>query len=220
MTPQQLKINNIILLVCLVLLITVFPVLQSQRIWFKHMVLAAIILSSIFCLNFGTLTRRILMSTGLANIALLLFTSYNDHPVLNLIDYIMAFLFMALIVGFIVRHIARKKNVDWAIIVSSINGYLLLGVLWALLLNTVHTLEIKLLASAPALRFPENVLPDFYDFVYFSFVTMTTLGYGDIVPVSPAARSLALLISISGQFYMTLLVAMLVGKYLGSRKDA
>ena len=49
---------------------------------------------------------------------------------------------------------------------------------------------------------------------------MTTLGYGDIVPVSAASRSLALLISISGQFYMTLLVAMLVGKYLGSKKDA
>lgn len=220
MTPQQLKRNNIILLVCLVLLITVFPILQSQRIWFKHMVLAAIILSSIFCLNFGTRARRILMSTGLANIALLLFTSYNSHPLLNLIDYIMAFLFMALIVGFIVRHIARKKNVDWAIIVSSINGYLLLGVLWALMLHTVYTLEIKLSASVPAFRFPENVPPDFYDFIYFSFVTMTTLGYGDIVPVSAASRSLALLISISGQFYMTLLVAMLVGKYLGSKKVA
>jgi len=52
------------------------------------------------------------------------------------------------------------------------------------------------------------------DFIYFSFVTITTLGYGDILPVSHLARSLAIMFSVTGQLYLTMIIAMLVGKYL------
>lgn len=49
------------------------------------------------------------------------------------------------------------------------------------------------------------------EMIYYSFVTLTTLGYGDIVPVSPSARSLATLEALTGQLYLTVLVARLVG---------
>jgi len=54
--------------------------------------------------------------------------------------------------------------------------------------------------------------------VYFSFVTLSTLGYGDIVPVSPVARGLAIGEAILGQLYLAVLVARLVGGYAGSGK--
>jgi voltage-gated potassium channel len=54
--------------------------------------------------------------------------------------------------------------------------------------------------------------------VYFSFVTLSTLGYGDIVPVSPVARGLAVGEAILGQLYLAVLVARLVGGYAGPRK--
>jgi len=57
-------------------------------------------------------------------------------------------------------------------------------------------------------------VPQFSDYIYFGFVTLTTLGYGDVTPVSPMARSMAVLIAITGQLYMTILIAMLVGKFL------
>jgi len=218
MTPQQLKRNNIILLACLLLVIAVFPALQLHRVILRNVVLATIVLSSIFCLDFRPRTRRILIPVGLTVIALLLLSNFVDSELLNSVDYIVTFLFLLLIVMFIIRHIAAKKEVDAAIIVSSINGYLLLGVLWALLLHATYVLESSILGNIPAMDFPGGQ-PAYYEFVYFSFVTMTTLGYGDVVPVSTAARSLALLIAISGQFYMTLLVALLVGKYLGNNKD-
>jgi hypothetical protein len=47
--------------------------------------------------------------------------------------------------------------------------------------------------------------------VYYSFVTLTTVGYGDITPVSPAARTLAWLEAMMGQFYIAVLVAFLIG---------
>ena len=48
---------------------------------------------------------------------------------------------------------------------------------------------------------------------------MTTVGYGDLLPVAPFARSLATLIAITGQLYLGIIVAMLVGKYASQRKD-
>jgi len=218
MTPQQLKRNNIILLVCLVIAITVFPIIQTPRFLFKNLTLAAIVLSSIFCLDFRKKTLRLLLPTGLAVIGLLLLSSFFESDFLNILDYIATFLFLVLIVVAIIRHIARKNEVDAAIIISSINGYLLMGVVWSVLLHSVYILESRVLSNAPAILFPGSVQPGYQDFVYFTFVTMTTLGYGDILPVSEITRSITLLISISGQFYMTLLVALLVGKYLGTKK--
>ena len=53
-------------------------------------------------------------------------------------------------------------------------------------------------------------------FIYFSFSTMSTLGYGDIVPVSRLARSLSWLEALTGQLYLTILVARLVGLHIAN----
>jgi hypothetical protein len=51
------------------------------------------------------------------------------------------------------------------------------------------------------------------DAIYYSFVTMTTLGYGDLLPLREESRSLSILLSILGPMYVAILIAMLVGKY-------
>ena len=53
-----------------------------------------------------------------------------------------------------------------------------------------------------------------FDFTYFSFVSMLTVGFGDIVPNSTSAKSLTILISVIGQFYMAVGIASLVGKFM------
>ena len=53
--------------------------------------------------------------------------------------------------------------------------------------------------------------------VYFSFTTLTTLGYGDIIPVSPLAKMLTNLEAIIGQLYPSVLIAILVGGYISQR---
>jgi hypothetical protein len=55
---------------------------------------------------------------------------------------------------------------------------------------------------------------------YFSFVTMTTLGYGDVVPVRALARSVSILQAVTGQFYIAIIVARLVSLYIVGRQDA
>jgi hypothetical protein len=56
-------------------------------------------------------------------------------------------------------------------------------------------------------------------YLYYSYTTLTTLGYGDITPTSPPAQSLSSLEAIVGQFYLTILVARLVGLHLTSKND-
>ena len=57
----------------------------------------------------------------------------------------------------------------------------------------------------------------FADYLYYGFVTFSTLGYGDIVPLKPHAKALSLLISVTGQLYLAIIVATLVGKFSSTK---
>jgi voltage-gated potassium channel len=136
-------------------------------------------------------------------------------PLRNLFDSITTFVFLVAIVVLLIRHIARSRDVTPTIILSSINGYLLLGVLGGALLAIAESIDrLVLAADAAGIAFPSQAPPGAFDYLYFSFVTLTTLGYGDVTPVSHLSRSMAILLAITGQLYMTILIAMLVGKFL------
>jgi hypothetical protein len=98
-------------------------------------------------------------------------------------------------------------------ILGAICLYILLGLIWAL----AYTL-IELLLGSAFTNIPNDLawfelLPDF---VYFSFVTMTTLGFGDISPTMPVTRFLVYFEAIVGQFYLAILVASLVGSKMSN----
>lgn len=56
------------------------------------------------------------------------------------------------------------------------------------------------------------------DFIYYSFVTLTTLGYGDVLPMREETRSLAALLATGGQFYIAVVLAFMVSKYTGKQE--
>jgi hypothetical protein len=97
--------------------------------------------------------------------------------------------------------------------------YLLLGAIWALLYQTVA------LTIPEAFRLPEGVSggdPDALQrlLMYFSFITLTTIGYGDITPVHPVARTLTMLEGLAGQLYPAITLARLVSlQILHANKD-
>jgi hypothetical protein len=98
-------------------------------------------------------------------------------------------------------------------ILAAVTAYLLLGFVWADAYSIVDLLH------PGAIHFPEaDVLDETaaerlgaHRFIYFSFITMTTVGYGDAVPLLPFARSLAVLEALSGQLFLAITVARLVG---------
>jgi energy-converting hydrogenase Eha subunit E len=105
--------------------------------------------------------------------------------------------------------------VDLDRLMGSLCIYLLLGILWAV--------YYALLEMADPGAF-HHVLPAGANlpsshFLYYSFVTLTTLGYGDVVPLSPLVRTGAYLEAVIGQIYLTVLVASLVGRHVSAWSD-
>ena len=107
-----------------------------------------------------------------------------------------------------VIQVARSRRVNLHVILGSISIYLLVGISAALLFVAVTVVNEQ------ALAFAYTDKPNLHDYIYYSFVTMSTLGYGDVTPKAPIAQFLAYTLAVVGQIYMTILVAFLVGKFI------
>ena len=101
-------------------------------------------------------------------------------------------------------------------IVGAICIYMLLGLIWAMLYLFIAEAVPGAFNGLPHAPWLDN----FAAAIYFSFVTITTLGYGDISPVLPLARFLVLMEAIIGVFYMAILVASLIGVRMSDREAA
>jgi len=97
-------------------------------------------------------------------------------------------------------------------IFGAVCGYLLLGIIWALLYRAVDTAcpgSFALSATSKTAATRESI--DRGVLSYYSFITLSTVGYGDVTPLTPLARTLAWIEAVAGQFYLATLVAGLVG---------
>ena len=181
----------------------------------KNILFTAIVFFGTFSLDFVKRAQKILIASGTVTICLIWLGHFFPNQTLDLVFFLSFFFFNLFIVVFMVRHIAKSKKVDATIIVSSINGYLLIGILGSALLAMAEILQKFLYhLDTGAINFAGGTAQGFHDVLYFSFVTLTTLGYGDVTPVSAFAKSVTLIIAVSGQLYLTILIAMLVGKFL------
>lgn len=220
MKRHQLARNNIILLICLMTIILFLPAMSHNDRLVKNILFTAIIFFGTYSLDFVKRAQKILIVSGILTICLNWLNHFIGNDVMVLVFSFSFLIYNLFIVVFMIRHVAKSEKVDITIIINSINGYLLLGILGALLLamsDEVQKLVYHL--DAETIHFAGKAANGFHDYLYFSFVTMTTLGYGDITPVSSFAKSVTLTIAVAGQFYMTILIAMLVGKYLSNASE-
>jgi voltage-gated potassium channel len=215
MPQNKLTINNLILLICLLIAVLFHPLLSVHLGLISKIIFTAIILSGTFALEFKKRTRNILIASGTVTIFLTWLSYFIINDWLKITAFFSFFCFNMFIAVFMIRHIARSKNVTLNILISSINGYLLIGVLGALWLAMEEILrKFVFHLDAGGIKFAGSGAQGFHDYLYFSFVTMTTLGYGDVTPVSSFAKSTTIIIAVAGQLYLTMLVAMLFAKFL------
>jgi voltage-gated potassium channel len=119
--------------------------------------------------------------------------------------------FLIVIVFKFILQIANQKEVNLKSILEVMNGYFLLGIVYL-------SLVIFIAQIIPgAYRHMSAELPLLSDFVYFTFITLTTVGYGDITPALPITKMLSVVIAVSGQFYVAVIIAIIVGKVNNNR---
>jgi len=158
--------------------------------------------------------RRIALSLGLAAF-LGIWISHGVGGQAGRVLLVGANLLAACFFAFALYGILRAilvKQASGDAIFGAVCGYLLLGIIWSVLYSAVETASPGSFCMPPPSD--PGVLaarPDRGALGYYSFITLATVGYGDVTPATPLTRTLAWMEAITGQFYLAVLVAGLVG---------
>ena len=168
------------------------------------------------------LQRMRLMLSGILFILILIAACeiFADIPRLSQIAAVVGHAIMGIglliITTSVVMDLFTASRVSWQSIASAIFGYILLALAWVHFYLLLHYLGLEILDPS-IMRHPPGSLHKYFEVLYFSIVTLSTLGYGDITPVHLAARILAACQAIVGQLYMAILIGGLLGMYLKER---
>ncbi|MGI9343351.1 MAG: potassium channel family protein [Gammaproteobacteria bacterium] len=145
-----------------------------------------------------------------ADVALTIVVLLNDSALAKILVTALEVMFLSISLVIALNHVLFGRGMDVNRIIGAICVYLLLGILLGII-------NANLFLFVPdSFNGIDSTEADIQGFtlIYYSFVTMTTLGYGDITPAGPVARVVAYLAATAGQFYIAILVAMVVGQYL------
>lgn len=136
--------------------------------------------------------------------------------ILFVLSNILEIIFFVFATSVIVRYILTQNRVTAHLIFAAIIGYMFIGLIWA----AAYSLLAHVYPDSLALN------PEFVTgakartvFTYFSFVTLTTLGYGDVTPLTDRAFALTILEAVVGQIYLTVLIARLVGLHIAHETE-
>ena len=164
--------------------------------------------------RFWFITGVILIAIGAMNIILEMVINHSWAPYINLIVALLFYLFTT---GIAFRSLLTGERIDSNTLMGSICVYILVGISWSILYffeSVIHTTAFNGVTET-------STKQQFTDLLYYSFVTLSTLGYGDITPVTPIARTLAYIEALFGQFYIAILVASFVGMHItNSQKNS
>ncbi|MDG1039583.1 MAG: ion channel [Polaribacter sp.] len=150
--------------------------------------------------------KQLLLSVILSALVYLSFLLNIESYTLGVYSLFLSTALFTLFLIHLIKYIISMKKVNANSLFACISGYILLGIVASFLFTLLN-----LFTENTAFNIASE---NFYDLLYFSFTTITSVGYGDIVPVSQLAKSVTILVSVLGQIYLTFLVAIIIGKYL------
>lgn len=215
---QSLRENNFVyLLLALLALLIGVPVLGDILGWHAPLV-RAVAMSTVLLLSIGSLQRSGIWFAGgvllvVVGIALNVLTTRATASGVSIAALFCFLAFLILMTTTAVRQVFAARAITPNRLIGALCIYLLLGAVW----STAYLMVYEFDPSAFTFRGAGGAPLDLQEFQYFSLVTLTTLGYGDVVPVSATARAMAVIQAVLGQFYLAILVAGLVAGYVSAR---
>lgn len=131
----------------------------------------------------------------------------------TIISLLASSVFAGLVIFQLLAYVLNAREVDRETLCACIAGFLIIGLLYSMVYLLLATLD----PTAFSFRNPDQKMEGFEAF-YFSFVTLSTIGFGDVLPVSRVARMLSVMEAITGMFYVAVLVARIVSIYSREEK--
>lgn len=210
---EPLERNNFAWLFCGILLLLVLaPILQQGGLASSAALEGAF--TSLLLVGVWSLrsTRRwffVAIGLAAANLVVLaiFLASANEFWLLCSTLTLLAFCVLCAILP--IRFIISHRNIDLNHLMGALSVYLLLGVIWALLFVILRYFDPGALLNVSS---PPGNPGEMRELLYYSYVTLTTLGYGDVTPASPLARNLSVLEAVFGQLFLAVMIASLVGR--------
>jgi hypothetical protein len=115
------------------------------------------------------------------------------------------FIYFIALFSELIGQIFRSELISLNVVLGAFTGYIMIGIIGYFIFRIIFLLNPESFAIN------EN---SGRELIYFTFITLTTIGYGDISPISEAARNLAIILGLVGQFYNTVIIANIIGKFL------
>jgi hypothetical protein len=215
---RQFRFQN--LLAALLIILVLFPV-------FARYVGTALFLGITFTLLLiaGVVaageTRRRLWAAAMIGAPMLIAAwgaNLSDSVLMRFLSQGAAVVFYVFLLRIVLRAVFSHETVEADTLYGAACGYLLIGMAWTSVYALAALFDPQ--AFAGNLLDGDGVSPTWPDLLYFSFATLTTLGYGDITPAASGTRSLATVEATTGVLYTAIVVARLVGLYRGNNIQA
>ena len=205
---------DLLLLLSLLLMIVLHPVLDHgtlRRLFTEMLIFVPVLLAT---LRLSQIKTRLWPSVSLmiAATGLGVLSNVWPNPVVIAAKWGALAVFFALTVVGLFSFLRNAREVTETHLFTAVSIYLLLGILWFSVYCAIDTYQPgSILQGGSLLEHRENQL------LYFSLITLSTIGYGDIVPVGPEVRMLAALEGIVGVLYVAITVAILVSAFHAPR---
>ena len=203
-----LRDRYLFLLISLLSLILIIPLFEGivELTTLLDIFITGIFLASLYAISQKGQSLRIAVGLLLPVVAGMWLTYFVHIPYLRLVADCCAILFFAFTIILILSSLLREYEITLDVIYGAVVVYLLMALMWAFMFDVIESLRpgSYQITASPAHGTRVH-------FIYYSFVTITTVGYGDILPVSLTARAFSIVEMVVGQVYLVVLIARLVG---------
>ena len=202
--------NSLALLVSMLLLITVFPYFEKTEIGSTILVVlfTAVLLSGIYAVSYDIRYVAVGLLLAIPTFILGWSNAFTPRITADLAWMIFMIVFLVYTLAIILRHIFEADSVTIGEIYAAISVYVMIGLAFGIGYHFLNTL------GPDSIKFNEGE-DTMSALIYFSFTTLSTVGYGDITPISAIARSLSIIEMIIGATY----VAVLIGALINASRD-
>jgi len=217
---KHVRKDFVFLFYAIILMMLLYPFLENSRL--GCIVLSLVSWVVLFSLTWALYHYRAPYSRLLIVLAVLSFLggltlSFSISGFLLIFISAVRIAFYSLAFAAVMHLIFRGSHATFARLSIAICGYLIIGILWAYIYSLIMICDHESfkfsMAVADQAHRPDHRTIDLlhFNYIYYSFITLTTVGYGDITPVSTLAKTFSYLESLFGQLYLAVLIARIIG---------
>ncbi|MGE0201568.1 MAG: potassium channel family protein [Candidatus Melainabacteria bacterium] len=222
--PETLSLwqqnRYLVLLVVLVGLLCAHPFFEDNSFevtMFSGMV-SIMLISNIFILTSSNHRRLIGILLAVPEVIVIWLHHWTGHSMAEILKFVFFVPFHIFVISCIFRDLFAQNRITAEEVRGGICIYILMGATWSALYYLIELLHPGSFINEHAVRSAQLI--SWADLLYFSFVTQANLGFGDITPVWPFARSLVILESIMGVFYIAVFMSKMVTLFIRHSEEA